>query len=68
MGVKIVNIINTASLIALVGMSVVIILSNFPFLMSGFLIFGETVSGNGYIKYNDIWHISALLFWAFIGW
>ena len=68
LGVKIVNIINTASLIALVGMSVVIILSNIPFLMNGFLIFGETVSGKGDIKYNDLWHISALLFWAFIGW
>ena len=68
LGVKFVNIINTASLIALVGMSVVIILSNIPFLMNGFLIFGETVSSQGDIKYNDLWHISALLFWAFIGW
>jgi amino acid transporter len=68
LGVKVVNIINTASLIALVGISVVIILSNIPFLKSGLLIFGETVSGKGDIKYNDLWHISALLFWAFIGW
>lgn len=66
LGVRVVNIINSSSLIALVGISTVIILSNITYLKSGLLVFMETLSGKGVIKYNDLWHISALLFWAFI--
>lgn len=68
MGVRIINIVNSASLIALVGMSAVIVLSNISFLLSGFSVFSETIRGKGNVQYDDLWCISALLFWAFIGW
>ena len=68
MGVKFASLIYTTSFIALVVMVVVIIFSNIPFLNSGFKVFGETITGKGAFNYRDLWRVSALLFWAFLGW
>jgi len=49
-------------------MTAVIVLSNASFFMVGVNVFGETLSGKGHLNYSDLWHTTALLFWAFIGW
>lgn len=67
-GVKVVSWINTASLIALVFMTGLIVYSNFSFFNVGLHTFGETLTGKGNLNYIDLWRTSALLFWAFIGW
>jgi amino acid transporter len=68
LGVAAVNWINTASLIALVAMTTVIVLSNAPYFIIGIHTFGETLSGKGDLNKTDLWRTAALLFWAFIGW
>ncbi|ABQ25587.1 APC family permease [Geotalea uraniireducens] len=68
LGVAATNWINTASLIALVAMTAVIVLSNASFFIIGINTFGETLGGKGHLNYNDLWRTAALLFWAFIGW
>jgi len=68
LGVAVVSWINTASLIALVAMTVVIVLSNTSFFFIGVNTFGETLSGKEHLNYVDLWRTTALLFWAFIGW
>jgi len=68
LGVAATNWINTASLIALVAMTAVIVLSNASFFIIGINTFGETLGGKGHLHYNDLWRTAALLFWAFIGW
>lgn len=67
-GVKVVNWINTASLIGLVVMTVLIVQSNVSFFNIGLHTFGETFTGKGDLNYINLWGTSALLFWAFIGW
>lgn len=68
LGVAAVNWVNTASLIALVAMTAVIVLSNAPFFIIGLNTFGETLGGKGHLNHTDLWRTAALLFWAFIGW
>jgi amino acid transporter len=68
LGVKVVNIVNSASLMALTAMVLVIIVSNIPFLGAGLKVFGETITGVGDLDYRDLWRTTAILFWAFIGW
>jgi len=68
LGVAVVSWLNTASLIALVAMTVVIVLSNASFFIIGVNAFEETLSGKGHLNYSDLWRTAALLFWAFIGW
>ena len=68
LGFAIVNIINIASLSTLVIMTLIIVLSNSSFFISGLHVFGETLKGNVHLNYFDLWRTSALLFWAFIGW
>lgn len=67
-GVKVVSLLNSASLVTLVIMLMAIILFNLSFVGSGFKIFFETVAGKGDFSYQDLWRTSALLFWAFLGW
>ena len=68
LGVSVVNWINTASMVALVAMTAVIVLSNVPFFLIGLNTFGETLNGKGDLDYIGLWRTAALLFWAFIGW
>lgn len=68
LGMDAVNWINTASMIALVVMTTVIVLSNTAFFFVGAHTFAETISGNAYLDYTGLWRTAALLFWAFIGW
>jgi len=68
LGVSVVNWINSASMVALVAMTAVIVLSNIPFFLIGLSTFGETLTGKGDLDYIGLWRTAALLFWAFIGW
>ena len=68
LGMTVVSWINTVSMVALVAMTMVIVLSNATFFQMGLHVFGETLSGQGLMRYGDLWHTAALLFWAFIGW
>jgi amino acid transporter len=67
-GVAATNWINTASLLALVAMTVVLVLSNIPLFILGMTTFAETLGGKGHLDYAGLWRTAALLFWAFIGW
>ncbi len=67
-GIRVVNIVNTAALSALVVMTLVIVISNRPFFAGGMHVVGDTLKGNGHLNYLDLWRTSALLFWAFLGW
>ncbi|HWR10807.1 MAG TPA: APC family permease [Rectinemataceae bacterium] len=68
LGAKVINIVNSASLIALTAMVLLIIVSNIPFLGAGLKVFGETMTRAGDLDYRDLWRVTAILFWAFIGW
>jgi len=68
LGVTAVSLINTASLLALIVMTVVIVLSNTDFFCVGLNAFGETLTGRGHLDYVGLWRKAALLFWAFVGW
>lgn len=67
-GIKLASLLNYASLVTLFIMLVTIILSNLVFVSSGLQIFADTLKGRGHVNYFDLWHTSALLFWAFLGW
>ncbi len=68
MGVKVVNLINMASLIALAAMMVLIICANIRFFYQGFIVFRQTLFLRGPIDFHDLWQVAILLFWAFMGW
>jgi len=67
-GVKFVSMLNYASLIILLVLLIAIIIFNLSFVQAGLDIFISTVKGQGHLEYSGLWHSSALLFWAFLGW
>ncbi|HBE76426.1 MAG TPA: putrescine:ornithine antiporter [Firmicutes bacterium] len=68
LGVRVVNLINTSSLIALVVMMMIIIFANFSFFDKGLQVFGQTLFSGSGVNFYDLWRIATLLFWAFMGW
>jgi len=68
MGVRAVNLINTASLIALISMMVLIIVTNFTLFGRGLTVVGDVAFAKKTIVFSEVWRIATLLFWAFVGW
>jgi len=67
-GVRLASLINTVSLVVLIGMVVLLVVSNLPAAETGIERFGETLGGNLGVSYTAVWGVCALLFWAFLGW
>lgn len=68
MGVKVASVVNTISLIALFVLVSLLVLLNLPYLSLGWHVLTEALTGKVTISYIDLWKVSALLFWAFLGW
>lgn len=67
-GMRVISLINYASLAVLFLLIGLLIAFNLDFLGSGIRIASEAFSGNEHINLHNIWKVAALLFWAFIGW
>jgi basic amino acid/polyamine antiporter, APA family len=67
-GMRIVSMINYAALAVLFLLIGLLIAFNLDFLGSGFEIAREALNGTGHIDLNNTWKVTALLFWAFLGW
>lgn len=67
-GTKAITIINYLALTILFLLLGLIIVFNLDFLGSGLGIAREALSGNGSVDSNKVWNVTALLFWAFLGW
>ena len=67
-GMKAVSMINYAALAVLFLLTGLLIVFNLDFLGSGLELAGEVFRGSEKIDLNNVWKVSALLFWAFIGW
>ncbi len=67
-GMRVISMINYASLAVLFLLIGLLISFNLDFMGSGIGIASEALSGNVHIDLHNIWKVAALLFWAFIGW
>ncbi|WP_440948208.1 APC family permease [Methanosarcina sp. T3] len=67
-GIRAITLVNYLALTALFLLIGLIIVFNFDFFSSGLRIAGETLSGNGNVAPNIVWNVTALLFWAYLGW
>ncbi len=68
-GMKAVSMINYAALAVLFLLTGLLIVFNLDFLGSGLEVAGEVFRGGSEkIDLSNVWKVSALLFWAFIGW
>ncbi|MGH3661986.1 MAG: APC family permease, partial [Micromonosporaceae bacterium] len=67
-GVRATNMINTASLVALVVVVLVIVVLKMSLLGTGAETAVRSVQGAGSFSYVEVWQVCALLFWAFLGW
>lgn len=67
-GVRAISLINYLALTVLFLLLTLIIVFNLDFLGSGMRIAEEALSGRGNTSPNVIWNVTALLFWAFLGW
>ncbi len=67
-GMRIVSMINYAALAVLFLLIGLLIAFNLDFLGSGFEIAREALNGTGHIDLKNTWKVTALLFWAFLGW
>jgi APA family basic amino acid/polyamine antiporter len=67
-GMRVISLINYASLAVLFLLIGLLIAFNLDFLGSGLGSASEAISGNAHIDLHNIWKVAALLFWAFIGW
>jgi amino acid transporter len=68
LGVRTAGTVNVAAIVALVGLVVVIVLARIGDFGTGLGAFAETVSGDASVTYSEVWRVSALLVWVFIGW
>jgi len=67
-GIRAITLINYLALTVLFLLIGLIIVFNFDFIGSGLRIAGEALSGHGNVDPNIVWNVTALLFWAFLGW
>jgi len=63
-----VNLINTASLVALVSMMILISVANFTLFSKGLIAVRDVALLSKDVAFGDVWRIATLLFWAFVGW
>jgi amino acid transporter len=68
LGIEVAGKINTASLVALVGVVALIVGLKIAFLGEGLSVLADGVAGQGEFGYLDLWTVCAVLFWAFLGW
>lgn len=69
-GMKAISMINYAALAVLFLLTGLLIVFNLDFFGSGVEVAGEALRGgeNIDLDLNNVWKVSALLFWAFLGW
>ena len=67
-GMKVISLINYVALAVLFLLIGLLIVFNLDFFGSGLGIAREALSGKGRVNLNNIWNVTALLFWAFLGW
>jgi amino acid transporter len=67
-GIRAITLINYLALIVLFLLIGLIIVFNLDFLGSGLMIAEEAMSVHGKVDPNIVWSVTALLFWAFLGW
>jgi amino acid transporter len=68
LGVRTAGTVNVAAIVALVGLVVVIVLARIGDFGTGVGVLADTVTGEASVNYADVWLVSALLVWVFIGW
>jgi len=67
-GTRVLTLINYFAVGTLFLLLSLLIVFNLDFLNLGFGIAGEALSGSASVNPKNIWNISVLLFWAFLGW
>ena len=69
-GTRVLTLINYFAVATLFLLLSLLVVFNLDFLNLGFGIAGEALSGSGSASVNpkNVWNISVLLFWAFLGW
>ncbi|MDD3248695.1 MAG: APC family permease [Methanosarcina sp.] len=67
-GMKAISLINYMALAVLFLLISLLIGFNLDFFGSGVEIAKEAVNGNGNVDLDNVWKVTALLFWAFLGW
>jgi hypothetical protein len=67
-GIRAITLINYLALAVLFLLIGLLIVFNLDFLGSGLGIARVALNGSGNIDLNNIWKITSLLFWAFLGW
>ncbi|RXA17605.1 APC family permease [Methanosarcina sp. MSH10X1] len=67
-GIRAITLINYLALTVLFLLIGLIIVFNIDFIDSGLRIAGEALSNRGNADPNIVWNVTALLFWAFLGW
>jgi APA family basic amino acid/polyamine antiporter len=67
-GIRAITLINYLALAVLFLLIGLLIVFNLDFLGSGLGIAREALNGSGNIDMKNIWKITSLLFWAFLGW
>jgi amino acid transporter len=67
-GIRAITLINYLALTVLFLLIGLIIVFNLDFLGSGLRIAEEALSVHGNVDPNILWNVTALLFWAFLGW
>jgi amino acid transporter len=68
LGIRVITLINYMALTVLFLLLGMIIVFNVDFLGSGLGIAKEALSGSGNVDTHIVWNVTALLFWAFLGW
>lgn len=68
LGVQVAGLVNTASLVVLIGVVGTIVVLKLAFLGQGVSVLSDDVQGRVSLGYFAVWQVCALLFWAFIGW
>lgn len=67
-GIRFITILNYLSIIVLFLLLGLIIAFNYDFVGSGLQVAGEALTKKDIIDPSAIWNVTALLFWAFLGW
>jgi basic amino acid/polyamine antiporter, APA family len=67
-GIRAITLINYLALTVLFLLIGLIIVFNMNFLVSGLEIARIALNGSGSVDPNIVWNVTALLFWAFLGW
>jgi len=67
-GIRAITLINYLALTVLFLLIGMLIVFNLDFLGSGLGIASEALNGGGNVDLHIVWNVTALLFWAFLGW